>query len=204
MGGTATGVGKTWVTCTLAAELGRRGHATVARKPAQSFDPEAGDRTDAHLLAEATGDSPLVVCPPQRWYPLAMAPPMAAGALGRPAFSTTELVVEMSWPPGTAIGLVEPVGGVRSPLAADGDTVALCTLLRPDLVIVVAGGGLGAINAVRLSVGAVAAAGAPVVVHLNRFDGRDRVHAANRDWLTQRDSFDVTVAISALADRVGR
>jgi len=74
--GTATDVGKTWVTCGLLHGLRQRGVPVAARKPAQSFAQD-GRPTDAELLAAASGQAPWDVCPAHRWYPAAMAPPMA-------------------------------------------------------------------------------------------------------------------------------
>ncbi len=190
--GTGTEVGKTWVACRLARALRRRGLIVAARKPAQSFalgdDPAD---TDAALLAHATGDHPAAVCPRHRWYPLAMAPPMAAEALGRPPFTVADLVAELAWPPAVGVGLVEAAGGVRSPLAADGDSVDLAAGLRPERVVLVADAGLGTINGVRLSAAALAAW--PTTVVLNRFDPGDDLHARNRAWLAGRDGIDVVV-----------
>lgn len=190
--GTGTEIGKTWVACRLARALRRRGLIVAARKPAQSFDlgDDAAD-TDAALLALATGDHPAAVCPRHRWYPLAMAPPMAAEALGRPAFTIADLVAELTWPPAVGVGLVEAAGGVRSPLAADGDAVDLATALRPERVVLVADAGLGTISGVRLS--AAAMAQWPTTVVLNRFDPGDDLHERNRAWLAGRDGFDVVV-----------
>jgi dethiobiotin synthetase len=190
--GTGTEVGKTWVACRLARALRARGLIVAARKPAQSFDPheDAAD-TDAGLLAHATGDHPVVVCPRHRWYPLAMAPPMAAEALGRPAFTIADLVDELVWAPGVGVGLVESAGGVRSPLAADGDTAALAAAVRPERVVLVADAGLGTINGVRLA--AEALVPWPVTVVLNRFDPGDDLHVRNADWLAGRDGYDLVV-----------
>lgn len=202
--GTGTEVGKTWVTARLAKEL--RGHAVTvaARKPAQSFD--AGDRvTDAHLLSEATGETAADVCPHHRWYEVPMAPPMAAQALGRSAFTMAELGIEIGWGfPTPQVGLVESAGGVRSPLASDGDTVTLVEELQPHLVVVVADAGLGTINGVRLSMEALdkGAHVASIVVFLNRFDGADELHRRNRGWLIDRDRFEVMTAVSELSGRV--
>ena len=75
--GTGIEVGKTWVTVELARRLRADGVEVAARKPAQSFAPE-DTMTDASLLGEATGESAATVCPPRRWYPMPLAPPMAA------------------------------------------------------------------------------------------------------------------------------
>jgi dethiobiotin synthetase len=200
--GTGTEVGKTWVAARLAAELIARGLVVAARKPVQSF--VAGDgETDADRLAIATGDDPQSVCVPHRWFETPMAPPMAAEALGRDRFTIGDLAGELAWPDGVDVGLVEGAGGVRSPLAADGDTVDLARELDADVVALVADAGLGTINAVRLSVPPLAAI-APVTVVLNRYDTSDDLHARNRAWLTDHDGFTVTVDAEELADHVMR
>ncbi|HEY3669422.1 MAG TPA: dethiobiotin synthase [Acidimicrobiia bacterium] len=199
--GTATEVGKTWWTAAVARELRAAGVQVAARKPVQSGDP--GDVTDGEVLAAATGEEPDAVCPPARTLPLAWAPPMAARELGLPAFTTADLAGGIAWPSSVDVGLVEGVGGPRSPISADGDNVDLAQLLAPDLVVLVADAGLGTINAVRLSAGALAAF--PVVVALNRFavgsDG-DPLHACNREHLTTVDGFDVVTTPRDLADRL--
>jgi dethiobiotin synthetase len=125
---------------------------------------------------------------------------MAAELLGVPAFTVAELASEAGARRGSGVTWAEGVGGPRSPLAADGDTVDLCGLLRPDLVVLVAEAGLGAINAVRLC--AAALAPWPLVVALNRFDDGDSLHRANRDWLSAREGLEVVVDPEALADRI--
>jgi dethiobiotin synthase len=190
--GTGTEVGKTWVACRLARALRERGLIVAARKPVQSYtasDDPAG--TDAALLAEATGETAQLVCPQHRWYPMAMAPPMAADVLGRPGFTLDDLVRELAWPAGVAVGLVECAGGVRSPLAADGDALALAEALQPERVVLVADAGLGTINAVRLA--AAALGGWRVSVVLNRFDATLDLHQRNRAWLAGRDGLHVVV-----------
>jgi len=214
--GTGTEVGKTWVSARLLAGLRAGGLSVAARKPAQSFDP--GDdpaTTDAAVLGASTGEAPTVVCPPQRWYPVAMAPPMAAEVLGRPPFSLADLMAELTWAEGDGdgaggvvpqVGVVETAGGVGSPQATDGDAVDLARLLRPDAVVLVADAGLGTINAVRLAVGALARGvvdpsgrrGAPVTVVLNRYDDGDDLHRRNRQWLADRDGLDVVVSPGGL------
>ncbi len=131
-----------------------------------------------------------------------MAPPMAAEVLGRPRFTVEDLTAEIAWPAGCDVGLVETAGGLRSPLAADGDCVALCRLLEPDVVLLVADAGLGTINSVRL---AAAALSESLVVVLNRFDPDEDLHRRNRAWLADRDGLDVVTVPGeerALAQRV--
>ncbi|MGI8686820.1 MAG: ATP-dependent dethiobiotin synthetase BioD [Acidimicrobiales bacterium] len=198
--GTGTGVGKTWLTAQLARALFAAGSTPAARKPVQSFEPGTGP-TDADVLAAATGEAPADVCPPHRSYGVAMAPPLAAEALGLAPFTLADLVAELQWPPGADVGLVEGVGGPRSPLASDGDNVALAHALAPDTVVLVADAGLGAINAVLL---AVAALPHPTVVFLNRFDPADPVHAGNVDWLTKRSGLQVTTTADDLVRRLSR
>lgn len=193
--GTGTDIGKTWVAARLLSSLRKLGASVCARKPAQSFDPSDDPSSlDAAVLGAATGELPEAVCPAHRWYEIPLAPTMAATALGRPAFSTEDLCAELSWPdPPVDVGLVETAGGVRSPLADDGDCLALCAAIGPDLLVLVADAGLGTINAVRLSLDALESLSAPVVVVLNRFDRKMDVHVRNRDWLRSEGLSVVTV-----------
>ncbi len=210
--GTATDVGKTWVCARLLVELRNRGASVSARKPAQSFDLDSegarlGGATDAEVLGAASGEHPGDICHSFRSYHRAMAPPMAAEALGLPAFTVADLIEEMVWPPDRVdVGIVETAGGVRSPQASDGDTTDLVASLRPDVVILVADAGLGTINSVRLAMEALHtvtggaagggeeandAGGTRTVVVLDRFDGRHDIHRRNRAWLAERDHFEV-------------
>ena len=193
--GTGTEVGKTWVSARLLTALRSLGVSVAARKLAQSFEPDddpAG--LDAAILGAATGESNEEVCLPHRSYEVAMAPPMAADVLGRAPFTIADLLGELIWPArelgagaeaGVGVGLVESAGGVCSPQADDGDAVELCRALDPDVVILVADAGLGTINAVRASIGALNVL--PVVV-LNRFDAGNELHVRNREWLSDRDN----------------
>jgi dethiobiotin synthetase len=212
--GTGTEVGKTWVAAAVLRECRRRGLSVAARKPAQSFDPDtsAATDTDAAVLAGASGEDPAAVCRDDRSFSRALAPPMAAEALGRPPFTVADLVAELDWPrPPVRLGVVELAGGVRSPQAADGDGIDFVGRLRPDAVVLVADAGLGTINAVRLAVSALASVThgssldlpVPVVVVLDRFDPADDVHRRNRQWLSDRDGLAVMVVPgeeAALAD----
>lgn len=190
---TQTDVGKTHTACALARELRRQGLAVCARKPVQSFAP--GPPTDAELLARATGEPPERVCPPHRSYPLPLAPPMAARRLGLPPPRLSELVSGLDLPE-RGVALVEGVGGPRSPLADDGDTVDLAAAVGADLVVIVAEPGLGTISSTLLAAGAFSA---PVVVFLNRFDPADDLHRDNREWLAGRCGLAVTATVKELA-----
>jgi dethiobiotin synthetase len=195
--GTATEVGKTWWGAATLTALRRRDIAVTASKPVQSFEPGIGP-TDAEILAGATDDVARSVCPEHRSLPMPVAPPMAAEALGLPCFTVSELAAEVEARRRPGITWVEGVGGPRSPIAADGDTVDLCARLRPDLVVLVAEARLGAINSVRLC--AAALAPWPLVVALNRFDDGDALQHANREWLSTREGLEVMTDPEALAD----
>jgi len=197
--GTATEIGKTFIGAALAQELRGRGVSVAARKPAQSFVPGEGP-TDAEVLAAATGEDPHEVCPPHRWLGVPMAPPMAADVLGQPPFTLDELLAEVTWPDGVDVGLLEGVGGPRSPIASDGDTVSMAEQVNADLVVLVADAGLGTVNAVRLSAAAFGAR--PVVTVLNRFDDGDDLRRRNRDWLTKEDGLAVVTDVRDLGDAV--
>lgn len=202
--GTQTEVGKTWVAARLLTQARAAGLRVAARKPAQSFEPiatasaanAAQHDTDAHLLAAATGEDPTTICPSHRWYPLALAPPMAADRLQRPRITLDQLVAEITWPHNVDVGLVETAGGPRSPLSHDSDSVDLIKRLQPDLVVLVADAGLGTLNAVRLALASLEPLTATVL--LNRFDAANELHRMNRDWLRDRYGVHVTTDVSEL------
>lgn len=201
--GTGTEIGKTWVSCRLLAAARAAGWTVAARKPAQSFDP-ADATTDAAQLAEATGEPAEAVCPAERSYPAALAPPMAAGVLGRPAPRLSDLAdwVAASWPAEPVdLGLVEGAGGAASPLAVDGDTADLARWLGADAVVVVADAELGVISGVRSA--RLVLHDLEMVVHLNRFSPGRRLHDLNADWLRRRDGFVVTTDVTGLLSALG-
>lgn len=219
--GTGTEVGKTWVAAAVSRVLRDRGFRVAARKPAQSFEPsdlvpDADGQvvgTDADHLADATGEDPLVVCPPHRRYQVPMAPPMAADVLGRDRIAIDELAREVraSWGENglverADVGLVELAGGTRSPAAHDGDGVEFTRAIGPDLIVLVADAGLGTIHSVRSALDGLKALRAPIVVHLNRYGNAGAVNATelqrrNRDQLVA-DGCTVTTDIAALADAI--
>lgn len=194
--GTNTEVGKTWVTAQLLATLKLRGAKVSARKPVQSYAPD-DINTDAALLAGASGEDVADICPAHRCYPLALAPPMAAHALGRGPLRMADVISEIRWPAEVDIGFVESVGGVRSPLACDGDSLDLLRRLEVDRMLLVADAELGTINAVRLTLAAVGST--PTVVYLNRFERDNELHELNRRWLIDQDQLTVITDVHSLA-----
>jgi dethiobiotin synthetase len=182
-----------------------------ARKPAQSFDigrhgERLGGVTDAEALGAASGEHPGDVCHSFRSYHRAMAPPIAAQALGMPPFTVGDLVGELSWPTqGVDVGMVETAGGVRSPQADDGDVCDLVAALCPDLVVLVADAGLGTINNIRLTMDALAGVpgAVPVVVVLNRYDGHHEIHRRNHEWLLERERYRMVTLPGGEAELAG-
>jgi dethiobiotin synthetase len=200
--GTATDIGKTWVGAAVLSGLRSEGVTVSARKPVQSYDATDRGPKDADVLASATGEHPDDVCPPDRGYPVAMAPPMAADAVGRRCPTIDEMVASLRWPDAVEVGWVEGVGGPRSPIAADGDGVDLCRALAPDVVVLVGDAGLGTINAVLLSAGPYAALGHDPVVVLNRYDADDDLHRRNRGWLVDRWGLTVCTSVADVVSRL--
>jgi dethiobiotin synthetase len=197
--GTATEVGKTWVGAATLRTLRAGGTTVAARKPAQSFAPDDPHPTDAAVLAAASGEAPDDVCPPHRAYPVPMAPPMAADALGLPVPTVADLLGELRWPDTSVeLGWLETVGGPRSPIGSDGDAVTVAGHLDPDVVVLVADAGLGTVNAVLVSIAPFA--GRRVVVVLNRFDATIDLHVRNLDWLRTREGLEVVTDPEALSE----
>ena len=128
-----------------------------------------------------------------------LAPPIAAETLGRPPIALDDLVRELRLPDDGLV-FVEGVGGPRSPLADDGDTVELAEALDADLVLVVAGPELGTINATVLA--AEAFDDRPLVVFLNRYDDATADHVRNRDWLVETSGLSVVTDLEELGSKL--
>lgn len=191
--GTGTDVGKTWVACALLRRVRAQGVRVAARKPVQSFvgaaEAMTAAPTDADLLGAASGEEATAVCPAHRWYPRALAPPIAANVLGLPLILLDDLLDEMVWPADATFRVVETVGGLRSPLAHDGDSLSFVRRLTPDQIVLVADAELGAINATRFACEVLS--DMAVVVLLNHYDDTNEVHRHNRRWLAENDGLTV-------------
>jgi dethiobiotin synthetase len=194
--GTGTEIGKTWVAVRLMQHARTLGLRVAARKPAQSYARGEGP-TDAELLAAASNEDPHVVCPSHRWYPIPMAPPMAADVLGLAPIKLEELVAESAWPLNVELAVIETAGGLCSPIAHDADNLALIEKLAPTRVVLVADAGLGTLNAVRLCLRVLD--GRPTTVFLNRFDANNELHVRNREWLV-KEGVQLVIDVGELVD----
>ena len=153
--GSGTDVGKTYVASLLLRELRQSGHNTLAFKPVATGmvpidDPAFAETDTARLLAAqgiAVDAARVSACTPWR-FARPLSPDMAAAAEGR----TLQFETIVKWAHGAlrqaardATVVVEGVGGVMSPIAADALNIDLIAALECP-VIVVSGTYLGAIN----------------------------------------------------------
>ncbi|MFT3990278.1 MAG: dethiobiotin synthase [Luteolibacter sp.] len=150
--GTDTGVGKTYVTSLLLKTLREDGRDAVGFKPIS-----CGDRDDARLLSEASGDLPLDEINPFHLHgPVS---PYVAGMLENYRIEPAELIsAYKSLAEKHETVLVEGVGGWEVPIAPGYRVSDLAKDL--DLpVILVAANKLGALNHILLTVDAIRAKG---------------------------------------------
>lgn len=155
--GTDTGVGKTVVSCALAATLHRRGLRVTAMKPVETgvaFDDPA---RDGALLARAAGHearigitAPIVLSDP-------VAPMLAARRMGMTLdASALDAAIERA-ASGADVLIVEGAGGLLVPVTERESYDALFARWGLDVVIVAANR-LGVINHTRLTIAAARAA----------------------------------------------
>ena len=221
--GTGTEVGKTWVGVSIVERCRAWGWHVQARKPAQSFDPTSGDPTDAELLAGATGEDPATVCTLS--YPIPMAPPMAAEALGLAPVTLSDLVGLVTWNAPTSTdssGSPDSTGSPDSP-DSTGSSGAAGSSGSVGLRLVEAAGGVRSPQAVdgdcvdlaralhpdamllvaHAGLGTISAvrhgvralAGFEPVVLLNFYDRADELHRRNARWLADRDGFRIATSV---------
>lgn len=160
--GTDTGVGKTHVTCGLAAALVGMGVRVGVMKPLESGVPAAaacGPDTAALMVAAESTDPMALVCPYS--YELPVAPLAAARAGAQVADVTAIGIAFRALCRGKDVMLVEGAGGWAVPVAPGMDMGDVAAALGLP-VLVVARRGLGTVNHTRLTVEAVARHGLPV------------------------------------------
>jgi dethiobiotin synthetase len=177
--GTDTGVGKTVVSCALAAGFRRRNLRVAAMKPIEtgvaSDDPS---RDGARLARAAGGTLPLSVV-----APITLAEPLAPLVAARNARTIVDLslldhAVRTASAQADAL-IVEGAGGLMVPITEQIAFDALFARWRLDVVIV-ASNRLGVINHTRLTIAAARAAVLDIafVVLNDTAEGRD---ASTRD-----------------------
>jgi dethiobiotin synthetase len=157
--GTDTGVGKTYVTCALAAALRAAGRRVAVMKPVETGVEH--EPVDAVALRRAAGDpAPLDdVCPVRLRAPLA--PAVAARLEGR-TIDVDALVARVVRRAAEAdVLLVEGAGGLLVPLARNATFLDLALAARLPLLVVGANR-LGVINHCALTVRVALAAGVAV------------------------------------------
>ncbi len=160
--GTDTGVGKTVVTCAIAAALRRRGVEVVGMKPIETGVAFDDPRRDGARIARASQSPvPLDVTAPLVFdRPLA---PLVAARLASSSINISALDASLSLAAeGAAALLVEGAGGLLVPLTSELTFAELFTRWRLSLVIVAANR-LGVINHTMLTTRVAVAAGLDVV-----------------------------------------
>jgi len=143
-----TGIGKTFVTTTLARSLYEQDRKVVALKPVISgFDPQQLDTSDTGLLLKAQGlpvtqANANVISPWQFFEPIS--PNMAAENEGK-LIHLSELVAFCQKHENRGYLLVEGVGGVMTPIGNDYTVLDWMAALGYE-VILVSGSYLGALS----------------------------------------------------------
>lgn len=183
--GTDTGVGKTWVGCTLAAALRGRGVDVRTVKLVETGTaPEPGSDEDGVRLAIAAGqDSPRHAL---RRYRTAVTPAAAAEIEGQP-LDLTVVEAEMSAVVQSAkLTIVEGAGGLFSPLTWQRNLLDVARRHAAP-VLVVAADKLGTVNHTLLTLGMLDFSGARYLgVVMNAIPGHtDRGRGLNASALRQ-------------------
>ena len=147
--GTDTGVGKTFVSCTLARGLRAAGVDVGVMKPVETGVPAAGPEDARALIAAAGTDDPIErVCPLR--FGLPAAPEASARVEGRRATLAPILDAWTALSARHAFMLVEGAGGLLVPFDAQTTMADLARRLALPL-LVVARADLGTINHTRLT-----------------------------------------------------
>lgn len=188
--GTDTGVGKTYVTCELVRSLRKEGVDAVGYKPVC-----CGDRNDAELLLEASGNAEPIEAINPVWYQAPVAPSVAAELESKPVplqdiRSHAESMAERH-----EVLVMEGVGGWEVPMSGRDTFADMAEALGWPVVLVVANR-LGALNHTLLTDLAIRDRGLPLVgVILNHLtEDHDIAMTTNRVVLEDL----LTVPVSCL------
>jgi dethiobiotin synthetase len=202
--GTGTGVGKTWVTRTLAEALRRRSAFAIALKPIESGigDDATRSASDASLLARA---SSVASTPPPFTFSDPISPHLAARRAGHSIelervvryVSENENAVTSHV---TSFVLVETAGGALTPLAPGITNFDLALALEPAVWILVAPDALGVLHDVSATLEALSARGrSPDVVVLSEAREPDASTGTNAAELREL-GIAAPVAVAARGD----
>ncbi|MFI4984481.1 MAG: dethiobiotin synthase [Solirubrobacterales bacterium] len=202
--GTDTGVGKTIVSAALLAAMAAEGEPVRAHKPVMTGLDEQPDGdadgawpADHELLGAAAGMAPDDVAPLR--YGPAVSPDLAAALAGERVEPARLLAAARAAGEDETL-VVEGVGGLLSPLAADFTVCDLAAALALP-VLVAARPGLGTINHTLLTIRAARAARLDVraVVLTPWPRGPSALERSNREAIARMGTVDV-----AVLGRVGR
>jgi dethiobiotin synthetase len=159
-----TGIGKTFVTLALLAELGAAGRAARALKPiASGFDAAQLEATDTGLLLRAQGlcATATNLDAVSHWrFGAPLSPNMAAAREAR-AIDFVELVALCRAPSTTETTLIEGVGGVMAPLTAEHTVLDWIVALGSPALLVV-GSYLGALSHALTAASVLRSRGVPL------------------------------------------
>lgn len=152
--GTGTGVGKTWLSCTLLRRLRALGHSPLGLKPIESGVTTGAD-TDAAALAAAAGTGAAAVSLPAGAQPYRLSDPISPHLAARREGLTIDLGVALTYVQEqeslfsrqpAAVTLVETAGGLFSPLAPGITNFDLAKALDPAAWLLVAPDSLGVLH----------------------------------------------------------
>jgi dethiobiotin synthetase len=194
--GTGTEIGKTWLSAAIGRTLIGRGLKVSYRKYAESFGPR--DIRDSQILSEVSKEAPEVIT--KFSYPIALAPPMAAVELGENPFALREMIKDLRFDQVADVSILEAAGGLRSPQAIDGDCLDVIKHLGPDLIVLVARSGLGAIHEVRSTAAFINSE--KLFVFLNYFSNDDLVCRLNKAWLEKNTSLKIFTDIFEISEKI--
>jgi len=197
---TDTEVGKTVVTCAIAAVLKQRGQTVGVCKPIASGcrkDREGLVNEDAEALAHfADSNFPLATVNPVR-YREPLAPAVAAEREQRPVDDEAIAFALQRIDAGCDINLVEGIGGLMVPIDEKHTVLDLAIAIGYP-VVVVTRGDLGTLNHTALTCAAIRNAGlrlAGLVINRYHADTTDIAEATNPQWLARQNNTKVLATI---------